>query len=80
MTNRYESIARIISEKDIKGATFIKALDRKSAERIIKRALSQGWWFATWQSEGEHHIAFSCSIDLEKDLRRRLPDLKFEID
>lgn len=55
-------------------------MDRKSAERIIKRALAKGWWFATWQCEGEQHIAFSGSIDLDKDLRNKLPGLKFELD
>lgn len=71
---------QLIANKFICGEyTSIKTDDKKSYRRIINRCMSQGWWFASWQQEGQFHVAFSHSIDLKK-LQAKLPAIKFELD
>jgi hypothetical protein len=76
--NYYDSIAAAIrTEND---CTFITSDCKESVNRIIKRALTKGWWFVCFKKGEDWHIALSNNIDTEKDLRAKLSNLRFELD
>lgn len=75
--NRYQAMGKMFRSGEY---TSIKTNDKKSYRRIVNRCMANGWWFASWQQEGSYYIGFSQSVDLEKNLRAKLPTIIFELD
>lgn len=57
--------------------TVITCHDRHTAERIAQRCIVKGWPFYHRRKDGAHQLALDPAIDLERDLRARLPGLRF---
>lgn len=56
----------------------IEVESRDHAKRIARRFISRSWWFRFEYQEGISTFTFSTAVDLERDLRAKLPGIRFD--
>lgn len=77
--SKKEFSTSLINLTDSSRMQWIKVPDNKSLGTLMRFFVKRRWFFVYKQRYDEHFMIFSSGVDLEKDLRAKVPKANWEV-